>query len=1393
MTKRILSIALALFMVLSIAPLTVFAVETHSHAMCADCSTTDGEQLEFTPYDGTTDYTSDANVYLTEDLVFDSTYCISVSEGATLNLCLNGYSIIQNDANYYVAFVLSGATLNICDCTSGSDNGIRCNGNGAVTNYGSTSLYGIDIKGTSSAVYCTADSTTTLDSCRIHDCADSAIKTTNDSPKTINVKNCEIFNNEAYSGAGIYTQSNVTLNVTNTKLYNNKASASGGAIYSKKSFVTLDGCEIYGNSAVDFGGSAYFSECVPTFIDTKIYGNSSSDYGLFIDDEAVLAGGVIVISDNVKNGTYNEEKGIYEGSEALNLRFNDQMGALTVCEELGVGSKICLDLNTHKNEYVAAPDGASLTTLEGMEKYFFTDAQDKIMTCDDNGNIVAIKLVTHAPTADEPYVEIDERFVDSATFEWYEDGELIADATGSSITPEANKSYKVIVSIGDSEIEYSFSTVPYVDRQPSLLKPTFEVYPNNLVETYKWYETALTEKLFTNENASNVCSTCETDVTSTYDPATGLWTGAKRCDAGDGHELFYFEIELKEGDVVYFDCPPEITELMLFDPDRTSGHTPSYSMVGNVMVFVSDNDATYIVSANTPSLDSKIKAFMIEQNEPSLVEGESENTLNNMTVGYLYRCVADFGNDVTLGSNSFRVIPTVISQPYAEYPTFVVTFANEAKYQWYAINDDESVTAVEGETTDTLSALEYGKSYYCEASFPFGMNVESDVISTIPDIIKHPTVTRPTFEVTFEDSAKFQWYESPFVYTSLNDSDVYDSAASYDEDTERWTGYVANSFESADATIYEVEWFEVYLSKGEVLKITLDDASVISTDDKFYFNLFYEAYTESVAPGADGKTYVFEAPESDYYYLYSYTIDEAVTAKFEVSEYDFEPIEGETDKTLSNIKYNYLYVCAATYPDDTILESDLLRAKGEIIKQPTAKDPTIEVTFEDKAEYQWYESEPEFVTIDDTYVDYIDASYDEETGYWTASDDEGNDYYGITEYSAGWFDIYLEKGDAVIVTFEDPSAISIDSEFRFYSYEEGYSIYVRPAYEGTYIFEAPESSSYELYSYALTPEISARFEFVSFENTALDGETEKTLSDSALTLGNYYVCVATYEDGAVLTSNTFVAAPVITKNPTSDNPSVEVYFENADIEYQWYFNAGNGEEITEENASSAHYSDSEGDPSYYDEENGYWVPSLYKTEEYGDAEHYEFDIFEIELKEGDVLTIIPSDEIKYRLIYSLATNSYVNDDCWTYNNGVYTFTAPSDDTYSFYVETFAKDITFKAYLGEFEEAVAIEGETEKTLGDFESGLYYCVITYGEGIKLVSAPAYLEKPYTLGDVNADGKIDQFDYILVKRHYFETRVLTEDEMLPADANCDGEVNQYDYILIRRHYFGTYVIGG
>ena len=106
---------------------------------------------------------------------------------------------------------------------------------------------------------------------------------------------------------------------------------------------------------------------------------------------------------------------------------------------------------------------------------------------------------------------------------------------------------------------------------------------------------------------------------------------------------------------------------------------------------------------------------------------------------------------------------------------------------------------------------------------------------------------------------------------------------------------------------------------------------------------------------------------------------------------------------------------------------------------------------------------------------------------------------------------------------------------------------------------------------------------------------------------------------------------------------------------------------------------------------------------------------------------------------------------------------------------------------------------EAALNDYASSsneqeLFFDDLNNWEGRNDKNAPTFEEAPqYLLGDANCDGTIDQYDYILVKRHYFGTRLLTETEMLAADVNEDEVVNQYDYILIKRHYFGTYVIGG
>jgi len=63
---------------------------------------------------------------------------------------------------------------------------------------------------------------------------------------------------------------------------------------------------------------------------------------------------------------------------------------------------------------------------------------------------------------------------------------------------------------------------------------------------------------------------------------------------------------------------------------------------------------------------------------------------------------------------------------------------------------------------------------------------------------------------------------------------------------------------------------------------------------------------------------------------------------------------------------------------------------------------------------------------------------------------------------------------------------------------------------------------------------------------------------------------------------------------------------------------------------------------------------------------------------------------------------------------------------------------------------------------------------------------------LGDINDDGEIDQYDYILAKRAHFNTVTLTADQKTRGDVDKDGDNDQYDYILVKRHHFGTYTIG-
>ncbi len=70
---------------------------------------------------------------------------------------------------------------------------------------------------------------------------------------------------------------------------------------------------------------------------------------------------------------------------------------------------------------------------------------------------------------------------------------------------------------------------------------------------------------------------------------------------------------------------------------------------------------------------------------------------------------------------------------------------------------------------------------------------------------------------------------------------------------------------------------------------------------------------------------------------------------------------------------------------------------------------------------------------------------------------------------------------------------------------------------------------------------------------------------------------------------------------------------------------------------------------------------------------------------------------------------------------------------------------------------------------------------------VNADDYSElEGYASGDVNANGEIDVYDYILVKRAYFQTYTLSFEEKGRANAYDDDIIDQFDYLQIKRDYF-------
>ena len=68
---------------------------------------------------------------------------------------------------------------------------------------------------------------------------------------------------------------------------------------------------------------------------------------------------------------------------------------------------------------------------------------------------------------------------------------------------------------------------------------------------------------------------------------------------------------------------------------------------------------------------------------------------------------------------------------------------------------------------------------------------------------------------------------------------------------------------------------------------------------------------------------------------------------------------------------------------------------------------------------------------------------------------------------------------------------------------------------------------------------------------------------------------------------------------------------------------------------------------------------------------------------------------------------------------------------------------------------------------------------------------IEPIFEMGDVNQNNELDSMDVMLIKRAYFGTYNLTEDQKKLADMNQNGKIDSMDYILAKRKYFSIFSV--
>ncbi len=646
-----------------------------------------------------------------------------------------------------------------------------------------------------------------------------------------------------------------------------------------------------------------------------------------------------------------------------------------------------------------------------------------------------------------------------------------------------------------------------------------------------------------------------------------------------------------------------------------------------------------------------------------------------------------------------------------------------------------------------------GETYYIALSSYENDSTYSITLEKYYTFLHQPTTKEPYVDFSW-DNAELQWYTATPDLTpiTLNNAETvsYDWGSSSYDSQNGWTGVACTD----DGETNDYDFFTVQLKAGESIVVELFGnylGGIGLWDYTKAEGVWYEL--------TEDTKYILTAESDGNYTLYTYSNTGDVTVKANYVTFSYNKINGQTDAELENLVVGTYYTCFATIDGQTI-SSDIFEYTYFITHQPTSDEPYVALNEKaNGAKYQWYRLENGIRELTDAEVEPFTmgsapASYNSENG-WTGyhSDQDGNLHF---------FYIYLDEGESITVKANGNAS-------EIYMYNPELSEYTQsgtPDENGEVTLTSAYSCSY-IVAAMCDIDTTIRAYGNDLISTAVENQTTDTLTDA--NVGMAYFCRVTIGDKIVV-SDMFEYNYAITHQPTAAGPYVELN-DDTGATYQWHSVASELVEITDQDNVLTETEET-GVLATYDTENGW--SGMRASEE---AIIY----FAAEFYEGQKITFTANDNaaaIAMMDVFSVLSGEPSVIDAEFDENGTATLTVPYDSVYIILVNS-DTDTTIRVY-NELYTYNPIDGETKATLKTTEDGVYACEVTFADGSSEFSK--HFSRYLIIGDVNADGNIDNKDYALLMQ--FINGWEVEIVKAASDVDADNDINNKDYALLMQY---------